>query len=305
MPDGDFVDVARLDAPRVAPGAPRFLLLHGLEGGLRSHYAAATLAELARRGWNASMMLFRSCGPELNRARRFYHSGETTDLDAAVARLVAEQPGVPLGLAGYSLGGNVLCKWMGERGADVPPELVGGVAVSVPFDLARGGRRIEQGFSKVYQRFFLTSLRRKALEKLERYPDLVERERLDGVRTLADFDDAITAPVHGFRDAADYYERSSALRWLDRVRTPTLLLSAIDDPFLPAEVLDEVREVARENPSLELEFTARGGHVGFIGGKVPWRPHFYAEWRIGDWLDAQLRARGEKSSPRKDAPSGH
>lgn len=287
-PDGDFVDVARIDAPGAGPDAPRFLLLHGLEGGLQSHYAHATLAELARRGWHATMMLFRSCGHEPNRARRFYHSGETTDLDAAVERLRAERPGAPIGLAGYSLGGNVLCKWLGERGRDVPTELVGGVAVSVPFDLARGGRRIEQGFSRLYQGFFLASLRRKALAKLEHYPDLADRARLERARTLAEFDDCITAPVHGFQDAADYYEQSSALRWLGRVRAPTLLLSAVDDPFLPAEVLDEVREVARGNPSLELEFTAKGGHVGFIGGRVPWRPHYYAEWRIGDWLDAKL-----------------
>lgn len=289
-PDGDFIDVARIDAA-AGPDAPRFLLLHGLEGGLRSHYAHATLVELARRGWNASMMLFRSCGHEPNRARRFYHSGETSDLDAAVSRLVAERPGAPLGLAGYSLGGNVLCKWLGERGAGVPAELVGAVAVSVPFDLARGGRRIEQGFSRVYQHYFLSSLRRKALAKLERYPDLTDAGRLQSARTLAEFDDCVTAPVHGFRNAADYYEQSSALRWLEHVRARTLLLSAIDDPFLPSEVLDEVREVARDNPHLELEFTEKGGHVGFVGGSVPWRPHFYAEWRIGDWLDARLRER--------------
>lgn len=292
-PDGDFVDVAHVDAEDAGPDAPRFLLLHGLEGGLRSHYAHATLEEMARRGWNASLMLFRSCGREPNRARRFYHSGETSDLDAAVARLIAERPGVPLGIAGYSLGGNVLCKWLGERGDDVPPELVGAVAVSVPFDLARGGRSIERGFSRLYQHYFLTSLRRKALAKLERYPDLADRGRLEQVKTLAEFDDCITAPVHGFRDAADYYARSSALGWLDRIRVPTLLLSASDDPFLPREVLDEVRAVARGNPRLELEFTEKGGHVGFVGGAVPWKPHFYAEWRIGDWLDRKRRVSGE------------
>ena len=298
-PDGDFVDVARIDAQDAAPDAPRFLLLHGLEGGLQSHYAHATLEELARRGWHATMMLFRSCSHEPNRARRFYHSGETTDLDAAVARLIAEHPGAPIGIAGYSLGGNVVCKWLGERGGDLPAELVGAVAVSVPFDLARGGRRIEQGFSRVYQRFFLASLRRKALAKLERFPDLADRARLERARTLAEFDDCITAPVHGFRDAADYYARSSALRWLDRVRAPMLLLSAIDDPFLPAEVLDEVREVARANPSLELEFTEKGGHVGFIGGRVPWRPHFYAEWRIGEWLDGRLAEKVRHDAARR------
>ena len=304
-PDGDFVDVVRVESPAAPADAPRFLLLHGLEGGLQSHYAHATLGEMARRGWNASMLLFRSCGPELNRARRFYHSGETEDTAFVVERLLAERPGTPLALAGYSLGGNVLVKYVGERGERLPREVVGAAAVSVPFDLGRGARRISRGFSRVYQRFFLTSLRRKALAKLERFPDLADRERLRRARTLADFDDCLTAPLHGFAGADDYYHQSSALRFLGGVRRPTLLLSAVDDPFLPAEVLEEVAAVARGNPALELEFTPRGGHVGFIGGRLPWRPFFYAEWRIGEYLDARLAEwRRRQGAPRRTAEAG-
>ena len=289
MPDGDFVDVVRVDPAPPVPNAPRFLMLHGLEGGLQSHYAHATLAELARRGWDARMLLFRSCGPELNRAPRFYHSGETGDVAALVDALVAERPGVPIALAGYSLGGNVLCKYLGERGDDVPREVIGGVAVSVPFDLARGARHIDRGFARVYRRMFMKSLRAKALAKIAQHPGLADAERVARARTLVEFDDAVTAPIHGVRDADDYYARSSAVRWLAGVRRPLLLLSAVDDPFLPSDVLDQVRAIARGNPALELEFTEKGGHVGFVGGRVPWRPDFYAERRIGEFLDVLLR----------------
>jgi len=136
----------------------------------------------------------------------------------------------------------------------------------------------------------LRSLRQKALEKLDKYPRLFDRNALMRAQNIYDFDDAVTAPVHGFADAHDYYSRSSSLGFLDRVRVPTLLLSAIDDPFLPSEVLDEVRAIAASNPSLRLEFTAHGGHVGFVAGLVPWRPFYYAEWRACDFIASQLGA---------------
>ena len=284
-PDDDFVDVHRLAAP---PGSPQLLLLHGLEGSERSHYVAGVFDEARRRGWAATLLVFRSCGAQMNQARRLYHSGETQDLAFAVQRLIAERPGDPLLLAGVSLGGNVLLKWLGEMGAQAPPEVVAAVAVSVPFDLARGSRHINRGFSRVYERHFLRSLRRKAHAKLAVYPDLVSGARLRAARTMWDFDDAVTSVVHGFADAADYYERSSSIRWLPAVRRPTLLLSAVDDPFLPPEVLDEVRELAARNPSLQPEFVQHGGHVGFVSGRVPWRPFWYAEWRLVEFLAGQL-----------------
>jgi uncharacterized protein len=229
------------------------------------------------------LLLFRSCGGESNRARRFYHSGETTDVAFVLERIRREFPRAPLGMLGVSLGGNVLLKFLGERG-DPVAGVRGAAAVSVPYDLARGSRHIARGFSRVYEAHFLRSLRRKVHDKLRTYPDLVPAERLATVRTLYDFDDVVTAPVHGFRDAADYYARSSALRFLAGVRVPTLLLSAVDDPFLPAAVLDDVRAVAEGNPSLHVEFVARGGHVGFVSGRVPWRPEYYAEQRTAEFL---------------------
>jgi predicted alpha/beta-fold hydrolase len=284
-PDGDFLEVYRLASER---GTPRVLLLHGLEGSVRSHYAQALLNEAARRGWGADLLIFRSCGSELNLTRRFYHSGETSDIAFVLDRIVGEFPGSPLALAGVSLGGNVLLKFLGERGKALPLQLKAAAAVSVPFDLARSSRRINRGFSRFYQRFFLNSLRRKAQEKALRFPDLAPKRSIAALRTLEDFDNLITGPLHGFRDAQDYYARSSSLPYLKNIRLPTLLFSAMDDPMLPPEVLDEVREAARDNYLLEVDFVARGGHAGFITGSVPWRPFYYAEHRVGEFFARQF-----------------
>lgn len=280
-PDGDFLEIHRLSAPA---GTPRVLLLHGLEGSVRSHYAQALLNEAHRRGWGADLLIFRSCGSELNRTRRFYHSGETSDTAFVLDRIVAESPSSPIAIAGVSLGGNVLLRFLGERGSDLPASLRAAAAVSVPFDLLRSSQRINRGFSRVYQKFFLSSLRRKAQEKQARFPDLAPAERIAGLRTLEDFDNVITGPLHGYRDARDYYERASSLPILERIRLKTLLLSAVDDPMLPPEVLDEVRDIATRNPSLHLEFVKKGGHAGFIAGFVPWRPFYYAEYRVGEFF---------------------
>ena len=286
-PDGDFLEIHRLAAEH---GAPRVLLLHGLEGTVRSHYAQALLNEAGRRGWGADLLIFRSCGPELNRTRRFYHSGETGDVGFVLDKILDEFPASPLALAGVSLGGNVLLKFLGERSEDLPSQLKAAAAISVPFDLARSSRQINHGFSRFYQRFFLNSLRKKAQEKAKRFPDLAPREKIAALRTLEDFDNLITGPLHGFRDAQDYYARSSSLPFLKSIKLTTLLFSAMDDPMLPAEVLDEVREAASDNPALEVEFVDKGGHAGFITGSVPWRPFYYAEHRVGEFFARQFDA---------------
>lgn len=292
-PDGDFIEVHRLPADR---RAPRTLLLHGLEGTVRSHYAQGLLNDAAKRGWGADLLIFRSCGSEMNRTRRFYHSGETTDTAFALERISEEFPDAPLALAGVSLGGNVMLKFLGERGNDLPPQLKAAAAISVPFDLSRSSRRINRGLSRLYQRFFIGSLRRKALEKAKLFPDLAPVDQIAAIRTLEDFDNLITGPLHGFRDATDYYERSSSLPWLEHIRLDTLLLSAVDDPMLPPEVLDDVREVARKNPALHLEFVDHGGHAGFIAGSLPWRPFYYAEQRVGDFFASQFARASDRIS---------
>ncbi len=284
-PDGDFLDLLRVDAP---PGSPRLLLLHGLEGGPRSHYVAGLLGEARRRGWGADLLIFRSCGAELNRTPRFYHSGETTDLAFALGRLLAEFPDSAFVLAGVSLGGNVLLKFLGEQSTAIADRVVAAAAVSVPYDLSRSSRHIDRGFSRVYQSHFLRSLQRKAELKHVLFPDQVPRAALTKSRSLYAFDDEVTAPLHGFVDAEDYYSQSSALNWLPGITVPTLLLSAMDDPFLPADVLARVHAVAAVNPALQVQFVARGGHAGFIGGRAPWRPVYYLEERLGEFFAEQI-----------------
>ena len=301
LPDGDFLDLERLDGPA---NAPHLIILHGLEGTVDSHYVRSCFAEAAVRGWRATLLLFRGCSGTMNRSRRMYHSGETTDLDHVVRRVATESPGAPIVIAAFSLGGNVTLKWLGEQGGGAPVAAV--ATASVPFDLARGSRHLEHGFATVYTKAFLKSLMLKAEAKVAQYPDLpVRMAEARGARTLWDFDDAVTAPLHGFRDAAHYYATSSSLGYLASVRRPALLLSAVDDPFVPASVLDDVRVVARGNSLLTCEFPERGGHVGFVAGAFPWRPVYFAERRMVGWLAEQIAVstRADDPSPRPHRPS--
>ena len=299
--DDDILFVHRLHGQS---GSPLLVLLHGLEGSPNSHYARGLLARARAQGWSAAAIVFRTCGGQMNNTRRFYHSGETSDLDFVIQRLTSELPQSPIVLAGFSLGGNVLLKWLGERGSDVPATVRAAAAVSVPYDLARGSRYINRGFARLYELHFLRSLVRKAQMKRGRFPDTVPHVDLRQLRSMWEFDDAVTAPVHGFSDAGDYYQRSSSLRWLDRIRVPTLLVSAVDDPFLPSEVLDEVRAVALQNKALHCEFVDRGGHVGFIAGRRPWRPLYWAEWRVVEFLSSHLPAREHPHEARHVALRG-
>jgi predicted alpha/beta-fold hydrolase len=283
-PDGDFLEILRLDA---SPSRPRLVMLHGLEGGVDSHYVGGFLQMARRRDWGADLILFRSCGTALNRARRVYHSGETSDLAFVANRVLEEFPQALVTLCGVSLGANVLLKWLGERGDSLSERIRGAAAVSTPFDLERGSRHISRGLSRVYELFFLRSLRRKALAKLTRYPDLFDRDAMRRARTLYEFDDAVTAPVHGFHGARDYYSRSSSLQFIEHIRLPTLLLNAADDPFLPAVVLSEVEGIAQSNAYLTLDFPRHGGHAGFVHGQ-PWRPEYYAEQRVAEFLEVTI-----------------
>ncbi|MDQ2889426.1 MAG: hydrolase [Gemmatimonadota bacterium] len=288
-PDADFLELHRLGAPPgFAPNTPHVAIFHGLEGGIRSHYAQGLFSEMRRRGWSADLVIWRSCGSEPNRARRFYHSGETGDLALALKRMASERPGSPLAAVGISLGGNVLLKYLGEQRSHARELLFAAAAVSVPFDLARGSDNINVGFSRVYQKYFLNSLKRKAIEKQTRCTDLPAPERVNAIATLRDFDDTLTAPIHGFNDAADYYDRASSIHYLGDVAVDTLLLNALDDPFLPRDVLDEVARIARGNRHLTLDFPAHGGHAGFVGGWNPFRPVYYLERRVGEFLATHL-----------------
>ncbi len=286
-PDGDFVEVARLAPRGDVRTTPRLLLLHGLEGGLHSHYARGLFREAAHRGWGMDLLLFRTCGPTPNRLPRSYHSGETSDPLFVIEQLAAESS-APLGVIGVSLGGNVLCKLLGEQGDALPEVVRGAVAVSVPFDLARASRWIGRGFGAVYEKAFLRSLIPKALAKISRHAELSPLTAVQHARTLWEFDDRFTAPLHGFHDAGDYYGRASSRAFVAEARRPLLLLSAVDDPFLPADVLTDVARSVKDNRHITVEFPRKGGHVGFVSGRSPWRPDYYGERRAVEFLAAHM-----------------
>lgn len=282
--DGDFVDLDWLDG---RAGAPLLLVLHGLEGSSRSHYAGGLVGLAATRGWRAVVLNFRSCSGEPNRLPRFYHGGETEDLDEVVTALVAREPDVAIGAVGVSIGGNVLLKWLGERGVDAPKSLVAAVGISVPFDLGSCARALDRGFSRVvYTANFLRTCRAKIREKAVRYPEFVDVAAALRARTFEEYDRAVTAPLHGFTDEVDYWTRSSSGPWLARIRRPTLLLAALDDPFVPADVLPDV---ARLPDDVRAEFVPHGGHAGFIDGP-PWRPSSWAERRATAFLAEHFAA---------------
>jgi uncharacterized protein len=276
-PDGDFVDVDFVDG---ADNSPWVHLFHGLEGSSASPYARNLMAHASARGWRGSVMHFRGCSGEMNRLPRAYHSGDSDEVDWVLRRLRDRAGDAPLYGAGVSLGGNALAKWLGERGEEARGIVDGAAIVSAPLDLMAAGDALEQGFSMMYTKHFLASLKRIALAKLERYPDLYDREKVRASRTLRDFDNVVTAPLHGFRDTTDYWTRASSKPWLSSIRVPTYIVNARDDPFLPHTALPTQGEVS---PSVTLEFPERGGHVGFVSGPFPgnidWLPrrllHFF------------------------------
>ena len=240
-----------------------------------------SLAAIARHGFAATAMNFRSCaldarGREMpNRRPRFYHSGETGDFDFVARRLAT----TPLVAIGASLGGNVLLKWLGEN----PDQQIvaAAAAFSVPFDLSAGARHI----NRLYTARFMRTMKRKVLDLLARHPEMRDRIDLPAVlrgRTFVEFDEAATAPIHGFASADDYYSKSSSLHFLARIKTPTLILNAEDDPFLPREALERARAAASE--AVEFRTTACGGHTGFIAGTYPWRCEYWGEEMIVEWL---------------------
>jgi uncharacterized protein len=279
LPDGDFVDVDRMAG---APDKPLLLALHGLEGSSSAHYIRGLLAQAHRRRWGALALNFRGCSGDMNRLVRSYHSGETGDLSELVRR--AREEADRIVIAGCSLGGNVLVKWLGEVGDSAPPELRAAVAISVPFDLELCARTLDgPGFwTWVYRTRFLRSLKLKSLEKLRKFPGAADERRVRRARTLFEFDDALTSRLHGFAGAGDYYAQSSSGNYVDRVRMPLLLISAADDPFIPARCIPHPR-----SGSVELEMSPRGGHLGFVEGPI-WRPRFYAERRAFAFFEQHL-----------------
>lgn len=272
-PDGDFVDVDHLDDSLPLPAhaevkaARRHLVLfHGLEGSSASAYAQAFATVARQRGWAFSVPHFRGCSGELNLAPRAYHSGDFEEIGWMLARLRA-QSAMPLLVVGVSLGGNALLRWAEEAGATAAATASAVAAVSAPVDLAAAGHAIDSGFSwLVYARMFLRTMKPRALAKWQQHPGLFDRHKLAAARTLYAFDDVFTAPLHGFRDTPDYWQRASAKPQLARIRIPALVLNARNDPFMPASALPGPAAAGRH---VTLWQPAHGGHVGFPRGRPP------------------------------------
>jgi uncharacterized protein len=285
--DDDLV----LDHAPGPAGSPRLLLLHGLEGSAHSLHTQGLAVQAARVGWRCTVLNFRSCARDPhqisrrleNRRARLYHSGETADLDFAVRTLAAREPDVPIYAAGFSLGGNVLLKWLGEVGA--ASTIRGAATISVPYDLGAASHYLERPAARFYTYHFLRRLKPKALDLLARFPGEtahLDAARIGAARTFSEFDQAVTAPLHGFASAEDYYQRSSSLGFLSRIAVPTLCISSEDDPFYPREAMERAR--AAGSPAVTFEVTPWGGHTGFVSGPWPWRPRYWAEERVVDWL---------------------
>ena len=265
-PDGDFVDLDWADGGSAGAGKPLVVLFHGLEGNSRSHYALAMMALAERRGLSGVVVNFRGCSGEPNRLARAYHSGDAQEIDWILRRLRARTAGIPAYAVGVSLGGNALLKWLGDSG-DAAREVVNSAAaVSAPLDLMAAGEALGKGFNLVYTRNFLGTLKAKSVAKLTRFPGLYDAAAVQSAATLRDFDNLVTAPLHGFRDTDDYWTRASSKPGLKNVRVPTLVINARNDPFLPAAALPGPGEVS---PSVTLEQPETGGHVGFVDGAFP------------------------------------
>ena len=276
--DGDFIDLDLWRGPDDPSGL--CLLLHGLEGSARSGYMVTASEALAAAGIQAVALNFRSCSGEPNRLPGAYHSGRTDDIERALDWMAARYPGLPRTAVGFSLGGNALLNLLGREGGG--RGLVAAAAVSVPYDLESSADALQRGMGRVYGRRFLRSLREKAREKAVRFPDVVAPAAATA-RTIREFDDRLTAPIHGFRDAADYYARCSAKRFVASVDLPMLLVHGQDDPLAPGSSVP--LDTIRRRPNLSLALTERGGHLGFVGrGRGTGRTDARAGARTG-WLE--------------------
>lgn len=276
-PDRDFIALDWCEGPMEAP---LVVLFHGLEGSSESHYARSLMAGVASQGWAGVVCHFRGCSGEPNRLPRAYHSGDSAEIDWVLRRLRHLFPGRVLFATGVSLGGNALLKWLGEQGEAAAEVVSAAAAVSAPLDLTLCGHHLDRGFNKVYTKHFLLTLKKNASMKARRFPGIFDARLMGEARNLYQFDDIVTAPLHGFLGADDYWRRASSKPFLTGIRIPTLLLNARNDPFLPAHALPRPDEVS---PSVIREFPDQGGHVGFVTGPLPgcldWLPqrllHFF------------------------------
>lgn len=281
LADGDFLLLDWLYASGSAerPGSRLAILSHGLEGDSTRSYMRAMAMALAKRGWDVLSRNFRGCGGEMNRLPILYHSGQIEDIDIAARHAVAKGY-TEIAFVGFSMGGNQVLKYLAERRESLPREITRAAAVSVPCDLTACSALLAQPRNKMYMVYFLRTLRRKMREKKAMYPELFDVSGLDAMTTFKEFDDAFTAPLHGFSSAEDYWEKASSLPHLADIAIPTLLLNARNDPFLSGSC--SPRQVAGKSEFLYLLEPEEGGHVGFpttVGKTVGW-----LENTVGDFI---------------------
>jgi uncharacterized protein len=262
-PDGDFIDVDFVDGQ---PGKPVLLHFHGLEGNSQSQYALGFMARCTELGWTGLVAHFRGCSGEMNRLPRAYHSGDSTEIDWIVRKVAARFPDSPLYVVGVSLGGNASLKWLGERGSEAATLVKAAVGVSAPLDLMAAGNALGEGFSLNYAKHFLSTMKVKAERMLANHPDAFDAAAMRAARNLREYDNVVTAPLHGYRDTDDYWTRASSKPGLKDVAVPTLVLNAKNDPFLPAHALPSQAEVSLE---VLLHFPEKGGHVGWPASGFP------------------------------------
>ncbi|MCG7598480.1 hydrolase [Halomonas sp. McH1-25] len=273
LPDGDFVELAWVRPAPLHDDAPVFVLFHGLEGGFDSPYAREILAAASALGWRTVMMHFRGCGQAPNRLPRAYHSGDTADAYWFIGQLARRYPRAIKVAAGVSLGGNMLVKLVAEQGGD-GLDLAGAIAISAPLDLAACADALNRGFSRHYQRYLLKSLKLKITAKMttETLPISLSSCQLSRLDSFWAYDNEVTAPLHGFSSASDYYRRSSAGRLIGDIELPTLILQAADDPFMPDDLFERL---PTPSDAVRVEIASHGGHVGFIESR---------QGRLGSWL---------------------
>lgn len=284
LPDGDITVVDwMLDGPGPESGAPVLVVLHGLEGSSASTYARMLLQAAADRGWRAAVLHFRDCGDYRNRLPRRYHAGETGDIRYFLESLRSGGHDGPMLATGFSLGGNVLLKYLGENGAATP--LDAAVAVSVPLDLHDSAEALSSGFSRLYQYHLLKRMKKAIGRKFDEYTAAFDWHRSMAAKTFAEFDDAVTAPLHGFSGKDEYYDRCSSRHFLPEISIPTLIINSLDDPFMTPAALPSAADLPG---SVQLEISTHGGHIGYIDGGPPWRPSYYLPGRIVGFLDSHI-----------------
>lgn len=293
LPDGDVTVVDWMaDGPEPDSGAPILIILHGLEGSADSPYARMLLKAAADHHWRAAVLHFRDCGDYRNRLPRRYHAGETNDIRYFLESLRAGGHEGPMVAAGYSLGGNVLLKYLGENGVSTP--LDAAAAVSVPLSLHDSAAALSSGFSRLYQHLLIKRMKKAVARKFDQYTAAFDWHRTMAARTFAEFDDAVTAPLHGFSGKDEYYDRCSSIGFLAGICRPTLIINAADDPFMTPAALPDPGELPEW---IQIEVSNQGGHVGFIDGGLPWRPSYYLPGRIIRYLDQCLSESGRHGRP--------